>query len=161
MGKLNISEVGKLIVPLSHRAMLYKLVYEVTKLFDKHNIPYFMDGGTLLGAVRHTDLIPWDDDIDLGILDKDFFRKLPKLKNEFEKFGFNVDYSDTHLTKVFNKDKWIYNDFKTVGTPTLDIFCYTEKMRKIRLLKPSHYNKWKKATYDYNDMFPLKDYKFE
>lgn len=160
MSKFNKSDVAKFIVPMSHRAMLYKLVHEVTKLLDKYNISYFMDGGTLLGAIRHVDLIPWDDDIDLGILDKDFFRKLPKLKPEFEKLGFCVDNSDTHLTKVFIKDRWIYNEFKTVGTPTLDIFCYTLKKGKIRLHKQSHYIRWKAATYDYNDMFPLKDYNF-
>ena len=160
MNKLDPSHVAKLIVPISHRAMLYKLVYEVTKLLDKHDIPYFMDGGTLLGAIRHTDLIPWDDDIDLGVLDKDFYRKLPKLKCEFEKFGFFVDNKDSHLMKVYIKDRWLVDEFKTVGTPTLDIFCYTVKKGKIRLHKQSHYIRWKAATYDYNDMFPLKEYKF-
>ena len=38
-----------------------------TKICDRHGIPYFMLGGTMLGAVRHKGFIPWDDDMDFSI----------------------------------------------------------------------------------------------
>ena len=37
-------------------------------LFAKNNIPYFIEGGILIGAARDGKFIPWDDDIDYAVL---------------------------------------------------------------------------------------------
>lgn len=51
--------------------MIYTMLYILDKIFTKFNIEYWIDGGTFLGAVRHNGIIPWDDDGDLQIWEKD------------------------------------------------------------------------------------------
>lgn len=43
-----------------------KLLLLVTRLLDENNIPYYLEGGTLLGLVRDKELLPWDHDVDLA-----------------------------------------------------------------------------------------------
>lgn len=67
---------------LKHLQKVQKMMLtDFIEICEKNNILYFVNGGTLLGTIRHGGFIPWDDDIDLMMFRKDF-EKLNKLMSE-------------------------------------------------------------------------------
>lgn len=58
-------------------------LFEVFKtLCKRHNLVYYADGGTLLGAVRHSGFIPWDDDLDVVMMREDYDKFIEYAKKE-------------------------------------------------------------------------------
>lgn len=65
--------------------VMLRLTKIVATIFEDNDIPYWLIGGTLLGGVRHKGFIPWDDDIDLGILQDDYERAIKALQENLPK----------------------------------------------------------------------------
>ena len=62
-----IVENCKVITLKETQDILRHMLSEICALCEKHNIPYYLWSGTLLGAIRHNGFIPWDDDVDLFV----------------------------------------------------------------------------------------------
>ena len=76
------------------------MLKDIDDLCEKNGIKYFLCGGTMLGAVRYGHSIPWDDDLDIGMLRKDFdkFRKacLKDQNTELYNYSSNFNKSGSH-----------------------------------------------------------------
>lgn len=60
------------------------ILRQIDALCKKHNISYMLNGGSMLGAVRHQGFIPWDDDIDIAMLRDDYDRFLKIAEDELD-----------------------------------------------------------------------------
>ena len=81
-----------------------EMLEEVKRICQKHDIHFFLTAGSLIGAVRNKKSIPWDDDLDIGMLREDFekFRKVaPKELNE--KYYYSSWTTDSNVHFYFDK----------------------------------------------------------
>lgn len=86
---------------------LIYLLHQIKEVLDKYNIEFWLDCGTLLGAVRDGKFIPWEHDLDFGV----FYKKNIKnfrfsIAKAFSDKGFKIFVSDNYITIKGNKDTW-------------------------------------------------------
>ena len=141
---------------------LYKMLKIVTDILNKYKIKYWADGGTFLGAIRHNGIIPWDDDLDIGILENTAKNNFSVFKEALNKEGYGIVQQDFGY-KVFPKkgdkikiDPWskhcsnIKKKYKTINRSKLyKIASQTYKKPK----KPIYHN----YKYPFLDIFEYKN----
>lgn len=61
-----------------------QILDEIKRICDDNNLKVFLIGGTCLGSVRHNGFIPWDDDVDIGMMRDDYERFIKICKKELD-----------------------------------------------------------------------------
>lgn len=108
----------------------------VDAICQKHNIEYVLDGGSLLGAVRHRGFIPWDDDLDITIMRKDLKRLRKILPKELPANLVYQDYTTDPnypilIAKVRDKHSYLYEEEWTDRLEEKGIFIDIIPMEEI------------------------------
>lgn len=112
---------------LQELQFLYKeMLHDFIELCKKAKVEYWLDSGTLLGAIRHKGFIPWDDDIDIGMYEKEIriLEKYMKTESSSKYQLLPFDAHEYHHYFSFIKTK---KDILSTGREIelfIDIFCY-------------------------------------
>lgn len=146
---------------------------EILRIFDaicrKHNLAYWMDYGTLLGAVRHKGYIPWDDDLDVCMMYDDFCKFQAIIDDELK--GTDIQYTHNfhpfiyklERTTLGDEDAWLdifpfyfqkdgvnqdeyYHEFHQAREVRESLLDEPEKLREFALSFNEKYDNKGKAT---------------
>lgn len=90
---------------------LLKLVLEIDRICKKYDIQYFIDYGTVLGAIRHEGFIPWDDDLDIMLTEDNYYKWVEACRKELDPEKRN--YNDVRLDREFPTVFGRYNDLES------------------------------------------------
>ena len=116
---------------------LLDILTEVDRICKKHDIPYWLSSGTLIGAIRHNGFIPWDDDLDIEMMRKDYLRLLKVLPQELPSWlALQSDETD----------------------PTYFFFYAKVRDRRSRMMEMTGYDRIWKEQGIYIDIFPLEQH---
>ncbi len=93
------------------------LLAEFDRVCRKNGLTYFVDSGTLLGAVRHQGFIPWDDDIDVAMTREEYKKLVQVADREFQHpYFFQTPFTDPGLvmggSRLRNSDTTLISDFE-------------------------------------------------
>lgn len=144
---------------------------EVKRICEKNNIAYFLEGGTMLGAVRHKGVIPWDDDLDIAMLREDYNKFIIACKHDLDNKYFLQNWdSDKGYGLFYSKlrlNGTTYTEYNSMNTKThkgvfIDIFVFDnspDDIKKKELQKRKTYiykrlilTKLKYSHYDKNSI---------
>lgn len=141
-----------------HETML-EIYDEIARICEKHNLTYFVVGGTLLGAVVHKNYIPWDDDLDIAMPRDSYDKFIQVCEKELnEKLFLHCIETDKNYWLPFAKvrmNNTIFLEEKRKNVKAhsgiyVDIFPFDYASKKNTI---KHKKKWKKITYINNYIY--------
>lgn len=149
-----------------YQIALLELYKKLDKEMNRLNIKWYAFAGTMLGAVRHQGIIPWDDDIDMTAKHSDIVKNIDSLKNFSKQNNLEVvsytDHFDKDILRIYSREQ-VSVDIDGIefsNRPFIDIHPMKSKIgnEKLKLVSMASETAAVSAMIigDYNKKFPLK-----
>lgn len=143
------------------QSALYETLGEVDRICRKHDIRYFVTGGTAIGAYFWQKMLPWDDDIDVGMMRSDYERFAEVAQQELgDRFFLQSPDTEPHTPFYFmkvrmNGSRFSESTFKHIDMHQgifVDIFPFDKIPRRKWLERLQH-----KVVFFLNGLFIAKE----
>lgn len=132
---------------------LLKVFKQFAKYCEENDLTYYAAYGSMIGAIRHHGFIPWDDDIDVFMLRKDYDRFVNLRKslsgNKYKISVYLDGESPYPFAKFYSTEGtiWEYSQFPFIIGPWIDVFPIDEgdqdDEQANKALERFHYTMWK------------------
>jgi lipopolysaccharide cholinephosphotransferase len=93
------------------------------KICQKYNVKFFLIGGSAIGAIRHQGFIPWDDDIDVAMMRKDYDEFIKRINEEMPDKYIAMN-TGTDKNYPLMTTRLMLKGTKFVEEPLKDIHCF-------------------------------------
>lgn len=137
---------------------LYHIIYDFDRFCTANQIEYWVEGGTLIGAIRHGGIIPWDDDADVQMTTASYNRLL-KLEDAMFVYNLAIVYETEfgNLMKIIrpnpsNPDSWEF--------PFIDVFKVKKQGDNLIYTEKIWRDSVRGGRIKISDLYPLKRVKF-
>lgn len=114
-----------------HKRIMVSILKDFDSFCTKYGLKYYLDAGTLLGAVRHKGFIPWDNDMDICLMRPDYERML----------------------NILRQNGYMLNDHVILEIPENTIYCFC-KLGDTRTKLIEYPDTYPEECYVYIDVFP-------
>lgn len=136
---------GRLRLLQMSTVILLKIFDEICK---KHDLEYWAIAGTLLGAVRHKGFIPWDDDVDVGMLRSDVYKLKRILKEKYP----DIRFEKSVMVNRHDAYRHYKMSLKDQGPVFIDIFVFDMYDIPVELLEEK-IRLYNRKIYRYVDLY--------
>jgi len=154
--ELNESNIDDYNLPKEFINEIITLLRHFDEFCNKHNLIYWIDAGTMLGAIRDQGHIPYDNDADVGMFQDDFDKFVSRLTElESEPYNYVIHKEVDGFMKIFSRNVAIEESDGTVTSPCLDVIVYKRFKEIVIISNDEVRRKYPQCYHHVNQFNPL------